>query len=110
MPDTLREIFRLQKELATSMDLSRYPTSVDEKLSALATALIHEAVELQRLTSWKWWKRPVPLDEAEVKAELIDLWHFLVQACIEVGMTPDEILKEYSRKNRINRERQRSGY
>lgn len=92
------------------MDLSRYPNSAEGRVSALSTAIIHEAVELQRLTSWKWWKRPSPFDSAAAKEELIDIWHFVVQASIELGMSPSDIVDEYSKKNIVNRNRQSSGY
>jgi dimeric dUTPase (all-alpha-NTP-PPase superfamily) len=108
--DTLEAIFSMQKELASMMDLSRYPASTEGRVSALSTAIIHEAVELQRLTSWKWWKKPTPFDTAAAKEELIDIWHFVVQASIELGMTPAEILEEYRKKNKVNRDRQTSGY
>lgn len=72
--------------------------------------MVHEAVELQRLTNWKWWKKPIRFDEALAKEEIIDLWHFVVQASIELGMTPKEILDEYTKKNQINMERQEKGY
>ena len=108
--DTLETIFSMQKELAAMMDLSRYPNSTEGKISALSTAIIHEAVELQRLTSWKWWKKHVPFDEAAAREELIDIWHFVVQASVELGMSPADILEEYRKKNRVNRDRQTSGY
>ena len=92
------------------MDLSRYPNSVEGRVSALSTAIIHEAVELQRLTSWKWWKRPAPFDSVAAKEELIDIWHFVVQTSIELGMSPSDIVEEYSKKNVVNRNRQTSGY
>ncbi|HEX2014732.1 MAG TPA: dUTPase, partial [Nitrososphaera sp.] len=99
-----------QRELASMMDLSRYPGSVEDRVSALSTAIIHEAAELQRLTNWKWWKRPVPFDAAAAKEELIDIWHFVVQASMELGMSPADIVNEYTKKNMVNRERQTSGY
>jgi len=92
------------------MDLSRYPNSIEGRVSALSTAIIHEAVELQRLTSWKWWKRPAPFDSVAAKEELIDIWHFVVQTSIELGMSPSDIVEEYSKKNVVNRNRQTSGY
>ncbi len=74
-------------------------------------AIIHEAVELQRLTNWKWWKKkPIEFDESEAKEELIDIWHFVVDASIELGMTPPHILDEYLKKNQINKDRQKNGY
>jgi dimeric dUTPase (all-alpha-NTP-PPase superfamily) len=108
--DTLQTIFAMQKELASMMDLSRYPSSREGRISSLATAIIHEAVELQRLTSWKWWKRPTPFNEEMAREELIDIWHFTVQASIELGLTPEDIMREYQKKNQINRQRQKDGY
>jgi dimeric dUTPase (all-alpha-NTP-PPase superfamily) len=108
--DSLEIVFSMQRELTSMMDLSRYPNSVEGRVSALSTAIIHEAVELQRLTSWKWWKRPTAFDSTAAKEELIDIWHFVVQASIELGMSPSDIVEEYSKKNVVNRNRQTSGY
>ena len=108
--DRLESIFKLQKELSNMMNLDRYPKDSEGRVSALCTAIMHEAVELQRTTNWKWWKTPVEFNEAEAREELIDIWHFVVQASIELKLTPDDILDEYKKKNEINRKRQRSGY
>ena len=108
--DRLELIFALQKGLADMMNLDRYPKDTEERVAALCTAMIHEAVELQRTTNWKWWKKPVSFNKDEAKEELIDIWHFVVQASLEIGLTPEDILDEYKRKNDINRERQRTGY
>ena len=110
MEDKLDSIFAMQKSLADMMNLDRYPKDTEEKVSALCTAIMHEAVELQRTTNWKWWKTPTAFDEAEAREELIDIWHFVVQASLELNLTPDDILKEYVRKNGINRQRQKDGY
>ena len=101
MEDKLESIFELQKGLADMMDLDRYPKDVEGKISALCTAIMHEAVELQRLTNWKWWKTPTEFNEKEAREELIDIWHFVIQASLELNLTPDDILKEYQRKNEI---------
>jgi len=110
MDDTLETIFSLQKNLERMMNLDRYPKDTQGKISALCTAIIHEAVELQMMTSWKWWKKPIPFDEAAAREELIDIWHFVVQASIELNMTPADILKEYQKKHQINKQRQIDGY
>ena len=110
MEDKLDSIFAMQKSLADMMNLDRYPKDTEEKVSALCTAIMHEAVELQRTTNWKWWKTPTAFDEAEAREELIDIWHFVIQASLELNLTPDDILKEYERKNEINRQRQKDGY
>jgi dimeric dUTPase (all-alpha-NTP-PPase superfamily) len=108
--DSLETIFSIQRELVSMMDLSRYPTSIDGRVSVLSTAIVHEAIELQRLTSWKWWKKPSPFDREAAREELIDIWHFVVQASIELGMSPSDVLNEYKKKNKVNRNRQASGY
>jgi len=108
--DRLQTIFKLQKSLAEMMNLDRYPKDSESRVSALCTAIIHEAVELQRTTNWKWWKTPTPFNEADAREELIDIWHFVVQASLELNLTPDDIVEEYKKKNEINRERQRTGY
>ena len=110
MEDRLDSIFSMQKGLSDMMDLNRYPKDTEGKVSALCTAIMHEAVELQRTPNWKWWKTPTEFNEAEAREELIDIWHFVVQASQELNLTPDDILKEYERKNEINRQRQKDGY
>jgi dimeric dUTPase (all-alpha-NTP-PPase superfamily) len=110
MEDRLDSIFALQKGLENTMNLNRYPSDVEGRIAALCTAIIHEAVELQRTTNWKWWKKPTKFNEEEAKEELIDIWHFVIQASLELKLTPDDILDEYKRKNKINRDRQRNGY
>ena len=110
MEDKLEEIFSLQKGLTEMMNLDRYPDDVEGRVTALCTAMIHEAVELQRTTNWKWWKKPTEFNQAEAREELADIWLFLIQASLELGLTPDDILKEYQRKNEINRQRQKDGY
>jgi len=108
--DRLKSIFALQKGLKNMMNLERYPKDPEGRIAALCTAIIQESVELQRTTNWKWWKKPAPFNKAEAKEELIDIWHFVVQASLELNLTPDDILEEYKRKNQINRDRQKNGY
>lgn len=108
--DTLEEIFGLQKGFSKYVDDTRYPTEREGRISALCTAIIQEAAELQATTNWKWWKRQTEFDEARAREELIDIWHFVVQASIELGLSPADVLDEYRRKNRINIERQEKGY
>jgi len=110
MEDKLESIFKMQKSLEKMMNLDRYPKDVEGKISVLCTAIIHEAVELQRTTNWKWWKKPLPFDKDAAREELIDIWHFVIQASLELNMTPDDILKEYQKKNQVNQERQKNGY
>jgi dimeric dUTPase (all-alpha-NTP-PPase superfamily) len=108
--DMLEEIFKMQKEYASMLDLKRFPDRKEERISLLCTAIIHEACELQRLCNYKWWKKPEPFDEAKAKEELIDIMHFVIHTAIELGMDAKELFDIYTKKNLINRERQLKGY
>ena len=108
--DMLEKIFEEQKKLVEYLEVDRYPKKTDERVSALMTAIVHEAIELQDLTSWKWWKRPSGFEIELAQTELIDILHFVIQAAMESRMTPQKVLEEYMNKNYINRERKRSGY
>ena len=108
--DKLDKIFQLQKDLASFITSDRYPRLQEERVSALCTAITHEAIELQRLTNWKWWKKEVEFDENRAREELIDIWHFVVQTAIELNISPQAILEEYLKKNKINRHRHKHGY
>ena len=106
----LEKIFEEQKKLVEYLEVDRYPKKTDERVSALMTAIVHEAIELQDLTGWKWWKRPSGFEIELAQTELIDILHFVIQAAMELQMTPQKVLEEYMNKNYINRERKRSGY
>ena len=106
--DSLEKMFALQIKLAKNM-----PSTGDTpgaRVSNMCVALIHEVVELQRLTNWKWWKQPANFDVMDAREEIADMLHFILQMSLELGMTPEDILKEYERKNAVNQERQESGY
>jgi len=108
--DILNNIFQLQKDYTSILELNRYPKDKEERISALCTAIIHETIELQSLTSWKWWKQSSTFNQTLAKEKFIDIWHFVVQASIKINMSPKDILNEYKRKNKINHMRQKQGY
>ena len=108
--DKLEKLIKMQRNLATVLASTRYPTKKEERISFLCTAITHEAVELQRLTNWKWWKKPTVFNDEDAKEELIDIWHFVLQATIELNMTADDIVKYYSKKNKINKKRKKMNY
>lgn len=80
------------------------------RIFMISSAIIHECVELQRETNFKWYKKPKELDMPHIKEELVDIQHFVVQLAIELGMTPEELIEEYNKKLDTNIERARTGY
>lgn len=108
--DKLEKLIEMQRNLAGVLASPRYPSKTEERISYLCTAITHESIELQRLTNWKWWKTPTEFDLEEAKEELIDIWHFILQATIELDMTADDVVKYYSKKNKINKKRKKMNY
>jgi dimeric dUTPase (all-alpha-NTP-PPase superfamily) len=108
--DKLEKLIEMQRNLASLLASPRYPSKTEERISYLCTAITHEAIELQRLTNWKWWKNPTEFDSEEAKEELVDIWHFVLQATIELEMTADDVVKYYSKKNKINKKRKKTNY
>ena len=104
--DKLNIIFSKQIQFDLSVNDRLLGLPIDQKVSNKCIAIIHEAVELQRLTNWKWWKdeKEFPLEEA--KEELIDIMFFVVSAAIDMGMTPEDFFQEYLNKWLINEDRQ----
>ena len=80
------------------------------RLFMLSSALIHEAIELQRETNWKWWKKSDQLDKNKIQEEIIDLWHFLIQISIEAGLDSNTVVEKYLEKNMKNLKRQENDY
>ena len=49
-------------------------------------------------------------DEQNAKVEVVDLFHFLVSLAQTLGMTADDVFEAYIAKNKVNHQRQDSGY
>jgi dimeric dUTPase (all-alpha-NTP-PPase superfamily) len=41
---------------------------------------------------------------------VVDLFHFLISLAQVLGMSPEDVHAAYTKKNRVNHERQDSGY
>ena len=109
--DRLGDIFDMQRAFHRHVRADdRYPGTTPARVSALCTAIIQEAAELQAVTDWKWWKKAPSFDAPHAKEELIDVLHFVIQAAIELGMSPEDVAAEYRRKTEINKQRQKDGY
>ena len=132
--DKLEYIFEMQKSLITQdykstkikssekISEDNYPENNMKKLYEtkepfsgyrifmISSALVHEAIELQRETNWKWWKKDKILDNEKLQEEIIDLWHFLIQLSIEAGFDPQTLISKYMEKNKENTGRQLRGY
>jgi dimeric dUTPase (all-alpha-NTP-PPase superfamily) len=80
------------------------------RIFMLSTALVHEAIELQRETNWKWWKKENAMNRDKIQEEIIDVWHFLIQLSIEAELDSKKLVEKYLQKNEENLKRQVKGY
>src|SRR4028118_2296690 len=77
--DKQNELFKKQLENGAAENKMKNLYEIKEpfdgyRIFMLSTALLHEAVELQRETNWKWWKKETKTDIDKVQEEIIDIW------------------------------------
>ncbi|MBC2594152.1 dUTP diphosphatase [Ruficoccus amylovorans] len=111
--DKLEEIFRLQDELNKRIGVDT--GALDEKGKAewvlnYTRALQQETAELIDSVPWKWWAKYQKFDEQNARVEVVDLFHFLVSLAQVLGMSAQDVYDAYAKKNKVNHNRQDSGY
>jgi dimeric dUTPase (all-alpha-NTP-PPase superfamily) len=74
-----------------------------------ATDELHEALNE---TYWKSWAAMAPgfRNREAYVGELIDTLHFLLNLLLAARVTPEELVTRYGGKNRVNHQRQATGY
>lgn len=80
----------------------------------MISCLHNELEELRDALPWKMWKTydgyNLTKELPEIKYEIVDLFHFVLNLAIVSGMTPAELLRYYLSKNEQNHNRQKKGY
>ena len=108
--DKLEAIFTKQKELNDHITevrgIHNDEWDIDTGIEKHAVALLCELTEVIEETNYKWWKNKKEIDKDKLKEELIDVLHFYVCMCLDVGMTADEVYNIYMGKNKENFDRQ----
>lgn len=108
----LDAIFAMQKMLNKQIRETRPEAQGFDRetwMQKQALALIEEVMEVMNEINYKWWKNPKPMDDdamKRTKEELVDVLHFFVSMCLEMGMTAHELFAIYVEKNRENFARQ----
>ena len=111
--DKFEEIFRLQAELNARIGVKLEDLSEEEKTAWVLNytrAMQQEMAELIDSVPWKWWAKYQEFDAQNAKVEVVDLFHFLVSLAQTLGMTAEDVYEAYLKKNKVNHERQESGY
>jgi dimeric dUTPase (all-alpha-NTP-PPase superfamily) len=103
----------MQEELNSRIGVNLRDIDDDEKTKWILNytrAMQQELAELTDSVPWKWWAKYQEFDDQNAKVEVVDLFHFLVSLAQTLGMTADDVFNAYIAKNKVNHERQDSGY
>lgn len=113
-PDMLREMFRMQAALNARIgvrDSSEMTPEEQQKwVLNYCRAMSQEIAELTDSIPWKWWAKYQKFDLQNARVEVVDLFHFLISVAEVLGMTADDVFAYYKDKNKVNFQRQESGY
>ena len=112
--DKLSEMFRMQEELNRRIGVDDFSTMPEEEQTKwilnYCRAMTQEIAELTDSVPWKWWAKYQEFDQQNARVEVVDLFHFLISAAQVLGMSADDVFEAYCKKNKVNFERQESGY
>jgi dimeric dUTPase (all-alpha-NTP-PPase superfamily) len=108
-------MFRLQEELNIRVGcnipaIRIDPIAQNHWILDFCRAIDHERSELEDSADWKWWRPAKGLDVQNARVEVIDLFHFVISAAQVLGMTADDVFEAYLKKNKVNHQRQDTGY
>jgi hypothetical protein len=114
MTDKLDKMFELQRELQLNTYGKDPGTLTGEEriqfLKDMHVAQIDEMHESLGEIGWKPWATSKHVNEAAMQGELVDEFHFFMNRCMAVGMTPDMLYDKYVAKRNKNIARQEAGY
>ena len=110
----LQDVFDKQIELNKRINENLYEDIKDpevkrQKFLDFELALRQESAEAVDSLNWKWWKKDND-DWDNVKIELVDMLHFWVSMCSVVGLSAEDVISLYFKKNELNHKRQNEGY
>ena len=105
--DKLDAIFERQEAFNAQLRAARKLSySSGEWIQKETLAMLSELSELLDEVNFKWWKNDVPINDDNVKDELVDVLHFFVSMCLDAGMDAEDLHRRYLAKNQENFDRQ----
>ena len=111
--DKLEEIFSLQDGLNRRIGVVTEGMDEEEQRKWILNyvrAMQQELAELTDSVPWKWWAKYQEFDRQNARVEVVDLFHFLISLAQVLGMSAEDVHAAYLKKNRVNHDRQDSGY
>ena len=111
--DRLEQIFEMQAALNKRIGIETVGMTQEQKVQWVLNytrALQQESAELVDSVPWKWWAKYQKYDEQNARVEVVDMFHFLISIAQVLGMSAEDVYQAYVAKNKINHQRQDSGY
>ena len=111
--DMLEAIFHMQSKLniRIGIDTTNIPEAKQpEWVLNYCRALSQELAETTDSVPWKWWAKYQKYDKQNARVEVVDMFHFLISLAQVLGMSAHDVFDTYMQKNKVNFERQDSGY
>ena len=111
----LKKIFEKQIELNKRInpklyeDIQNDPELKRQWFLNFELAMRQESAEAIDSLNWKWWKKDEE-DWDNIKIELVDILHFWVSMCTIAGLSAEDVVDLYFKKNQLNHDRQNQGY
>jgi len=102
--DRLHIMLNYQKQIYAADNVLKTKTHND-RAHWFCGGIIMEASEVMDKTKFRHWKDEEEAPIAEVKKEIIDLIHYVLDLCIEFDMTAEEIYEVYVAKAQKNLKR-----
>ena len=111
--DKLEEIFLMQDGLNRRIGVVTEGMDEEEQRKWILNyvrAMQQELAELTDSVPWKWWAKYQEFDRQNARVEVVDLFHFLISLAQVLGMSAEDVHAAYLKKNKVNHDRQDSGY
>lgn len=117
----LETMLNLQSLFQLNVDPRFKSCNLEVRAAFIRDHFVYLDQELQEMLYevpfFKHWKDYSKMSDKEIAAaydkakdELVDAWHFFMNLMIGLGMTADELLEGYLKKNKENIRRQEEGY
>jgi dimeric dUTPase (all-alpha-NTP-PPase superfamily) len=111
--DMLKELWRQQDALNLRIGVNTSEMNEEEQIEWVLNycrAMTQEIAELTDSVPWKWWAKYQMFDQQNARIEVVDLFHFLISLAQVLGLSAEDVFDLYTKKNKVNHERQDSGY
>ena len=109
----LTYLLEKQKQLDDYIIYSKnlYDLDKNTRLTSTALALMVEVGEMMNeVKSFKFWSSKPPSHHTVILDEFCDTLHFMLSLANQLGFSAEDIEMAYEKKNKVNFERQNTGY